>query len=78
MSKVFILGTLLLVGCQSEAERAKQRYEFLREQSASARTLCLEAQKVIDAVADERNSAEYTSWSIEQQSQCLKDQELYQ
>ena len=59
-----------LHGCgQSEYERAKERYDFLKEHRATAAELCEEGKKVVSAAADERHK-DYELISVTHKLDC--------
>jgi hypothetical protein len=53
--RLLLLAAFTLTSCSTEGDRAAERYEFLKQNSASASDLCAAARDVADAYSRDQN-----------------------
>lgn len=65
-----VLGAILLVGCQSQAQREENKYEIVAGGS-DAKAKCEQGRKVAAAYLDANNEGEYRRWKLRSDTECL-------
>lgn len=64
-----VLASILLVGCQSQAQREEQKYEIVAG-GTDAKAKCEQGRKVAAAYLDANNEGEYRRWKLRSDIDC--------
>jgi hypothetical protein len=70
--RLLLLAAFTLTSCSTEGDRAAERYEFLKQNSASASDLCAAARDVADAYSRDQNEEGYRAARAEAALACLR------
>jgi len=65
-----IPAALLLAGCSSEGQKAEERFEMVKRNSAGAQQSCDEAERVAQAYLNEGNERKYKDWQATATVEC--------